>query len=203
MNELTLDIPKVCGVMLLGGTPLFPHSSMDLHIFESRYRAMLDQALNGTWMFAIGNLFQPEDEPYDECVAEIGTLVIVNASRTLPDGRSALVVTGVQPVRFTQWVANSPYPAAHIEPVTRTPIEESQASGLKALLLDCAESKLGEVPAEVKESVLSGLSQMSSTTAIIDNVAHNFVTDSELRNKLMTGLDDGVRASQLITAITS
>ncbi len=187
--------------MLLSGTALFPHSSMDLHIFEERYRAMLSDALEDSWMFVIGNLIAEEEEPYAQCVANIGTAVFINASRTLPDGRSAMVVTGVQAVRFDTWVSDAPYPTAKISPVERILIDRDKADSVKSLILDYTETQLDHVSADVKKSVMTSLDEMSSMTALIDNVAHNFIGDTDLRHELMTELDDNIRASKLISAI--
>jgi len=202
MDSLNLELPDQCGVMLLTGTALFPHSSMDLHIFEPRYRAMLEDALQGSWMFAIGNLLSAEGADYNSCVAPIGTVAFVNASRTLSDGRSALVITGTQAVKFGTWVADSDYPKASISPVERTSVDAYQEGSVRSLILDYAGTQLEQVPAEVKKSVMENLNDMSSLTALIDNVAHNFVSDSDLRHELMSELDDEIRASRLIEAIS-
>lgn len=201
MDSLNLEVPKECGVMLLSGTALFPHSSMDLHIFEERYREMLSDALEGSWIFVIGNLIAEEEEPYAQCVANIGTAVFINASRTLPDGRSALVVTGVQAVRFDEWVSDAVYPTAKVSPVERILIDGAKVDSVKSLILDYTETQLNHVPADVKQSVMTNLGEMSSMTALIDNVSHNFIGDSDLRHELMTELDDNTRASKLISAI--
>ncbi|MDB4284527.1 hypothetical protein N9888_02685, partial [Akkermansiaceae bacterium] len=52
----SLTIPEKCGVILLPDTILFPHGAMPLHIFEDRYRQMVEEALEGDCMFCIGNL---------------------------------------------------------------------------------------------------------------------------------------------------
>jgi len=175
---------------------------MDLNIFEPRYRQMLSESLEGTWMFAIANLIAPEDKPYEECVAPIGTIVMINSSRTLPDGRSALVVTGIHPVKFERWDEESLYPKAKISKVVREKIDSDQKSVIKTLILDYTEDQLSHIPLDVKESVMHSLREMSTMTALIDNVSHNFVGDSDLRHELMTELNDKVRASKLIEAIS-
>jgi len=203
MDSLSLDVPEKCGVMLLSGTPLFPHSSMDLHIFEPRYRQMLSETLQDTWMFAIANLVAPEELPYEDCVAPIGTIVLINSSRTLPDGRSALVVTGIYPVKFDSWIDDAPYPTAKISILEREEIGNTQESSIKSLILDYTEDQLANVPPDVKDSVMNSLREMSTMTALIDNVSHNFVGDSDLRNELMIEMRDEVRASKLIKAISN
>jgi len=201
MQDLELSLPNECGVMLLSGTALFPHSSMDLHIFEHRYRAMLSNALQESWMFAVGSLIEPEEEDLDSCVARIGTIGLISSSKTLPDGRSSLILTGIKPVRFEEWDQNSPYPKARITEVERIEVDESHQLTIKELILDATESQLDHVPTQVKASILKSLREMSDLTALIDNVSHNFLSDTDLRHELMIELDDSVRASKLLSVI--
>ena len=42
-----MDLPETAGFMILNGVTLFPHQLLPLHIFEPRYREMLEDALTG------------------------------------------------------------------------------------------------------------------------------------------------------------
>ncbi|MDB9741246.1 LON peptidase substrate-binding domain-containing protein [Akkermansiaceae bacterium] len=201
--EPPTELPEECGVMLLTGTALFPHGSMELNIFEKRYREMLAQALEGNWMFAIANLIAPEEDPFQSSVEKIGTLGQISSARTLPDGRSMLVLNGVQAVRFEEWDETSLYPKAKITAVERVPVADTQVSSVKSLILDSAKEHLTHLPKDVQKQIIAELEGQSTITALIDNVSHNFIISPELRQTLMTELNDSKRASQLIAAISS
>lgn len=203
MQPLKLDIPESCGALLLTGTALFPNSSMDLHIFEPRYRAMLQQSLETHWLIAIANLIAPEEEPLSSCVSPIGTLGLINMSKTLPDGRSALVITGLHPVRFENWQEESIFPTASITVLEREGMAETQSQNIRKLLLDVLPAHLTHLPDTVQASVLSNLKEIPEVSALIDNVSHNFISDTDFRHELLSELDDKTRASKLISALSS
>lgn len=203
MQPLKLDIPESCGALLLTGTALFPNSSMDLHIFEPRYKSMLEQSLESHWMIAIANLIAPEEEPFSSCVSPIGTLGLINTSKTLPDGRSALILTGLHPIRFENWNEESTFPTADITVLEREVMEEKQSQSIRDLLLDTLPAHLTHLPDTVQSSVLSNLKAIPEVSALIDNVSHNFISDTHFRHELLSELDDKKRASKLISALSS
>src|SRR5687767_7811165 len=53
MPTLDLKIPSEAPVMVLSNALLFPHVLLPLHIFEQRYRAMLEWALEHDRVFCI------------------------------------------------------------------------------------------------------------------------------------------------------
>jgi Lon protease-like protein len=70
---------------------LFPGTPMPLHIFEPRYRRMLEDCLAGDRRFGItppGSAGEAPDPDMVGCIAE------VRVNQQLPDGRSNIVVLG-------------------------------------------------------------------------------------------------------------
>ena len=91
----SLTIPEKCGVMLLPDTVLFPHGGMPLHIFEPRYRQMLEEALEGEFMFCIANLLGDDSTDPERCAAPVGTVGLIRASQESENGTSNLVLQGI------------------------------------------------------------------------------------------------------------
>ena len=113
----TIHLPESCGVMLLPDCSLFPHGGLPLYVFESRYRKMLEDALEGDCFFAVARLLDGGDEGGPDRPAEVGTIGLVRASREQEDGTSQTLLHGVMRVRFTEWYDDRDYPYAEIEPV--------------------------------------------------------------------------------------
>jgi Lon protease-like protein len=87
---------------------LFPGTALPLHIFEARYRQLLANSLEAEERFGIVRL--PDGVAELElapgtvgCVAEIVT------TETLPDGRSNIIVRGMERFAFASFVS-SPHP---------------------------------------------------------------------------------------------
>lgn len=94
---------------------LFPGTAIPLHIFEPRYRQLLSDCMEGDKRFGIVRLRENMAELEIER-GTVGTVAEILNVETLPDGRSNIVVRGVE--RFTlEAFTPSPHPyhVAHAE----------------------------------------------------------------------------------------
>ena len=102
LPELAYGIP----VFPLPGVTLFPHTLMPLHIFEDRYRNLMEDTLrkpDSEHCFAMGTQL---DEPADEGLGEPQVYRFAGVGRIdeytrQPDGRFMLVLRGVGRVRLS------------------------------------------------------------------------------------------------------
>ena len=180
--------------MLLPDCTLFPHGGLPLYIFERRYRTMLDDALAGECVFAVARQ-KEEVEDGEEEISSIGTAGLVRASKQEEDGTSQLLLHGVIRVRFSEWVEDSPYPCAVIEPVACVPLEENKGKAAMRTLRGAVEDGIAGLPTEVRVNVLSLLDQADEAGLMSDLVAQQFVHDPDLRQRLLETPDVGVRVS--------
>jgi Lon protease-like protein len=88
---------------------LFPGAPLPLHIFEPRYRRLLADAMHGTREFGI--IFKPEDTTEDAIESgSVGCVARIAQSEMLPDGRSNIIVHGLQRFTFHRFVvSDAPY----------------------------------------------------------------------------------------------
>ena len=85
----------------LPGVVLFPHSLLQLHIFEERYRAMTRDVLAGARFFVVSLIAPGERETADKpAVQRIAGVGEIMRSHELPDGRFNLVLHGRARVRI-------------------------------------------------------------------------------------------------------
>lgn len=181
-----LNIPEFCGAILLPKTVVFPHGALPLHIFEERYRKMLDDALEEDCLICVGTLTSEEKANPTLCTASIGTLGLIRASHELEDGRSNMVLHGVVRVRFLSWPGGKDYPYAHIAPLTTEPLPSDEAPLMVSRLRDQVNATLTGFPTEVKEQLNKILDRASSEPAVLaDAVAHQFVQENSLRMQLL------------------
>ncbi len=91
---------------------LFPDMSLPLHIFEPRYRAMIEQCLAGDRIFGVALILEGEESGGVSQVWPVGTSAVIERSERLPDGRFALVARGVTRFRILERLPDNPYPRA-------------------------------------------------------------------------------------------
>ena len=180
----TIQIPERCGVMLLPDCTLFPHGGLPLYIFEPRYRKMLEDALEGDCFFAVARLTGEEKNPA-ACVAPVGTIGLVRASREQEDGTSQLLLHGVMRVRFTEWLEGAEYPCANIEPVVSVFQPENQSVAAMKTLRGAVEDAIRPLPEEVQTGVFSLLDRAEDPGLMTDIVCQQFIHEPDLRQQLL------------------
>jgi Lon protease-like protein len=181
----TIHLPDRCGVMLLPDCTLFPHGGLPLHIFEPRYRRMLEEALEGDCFFAVARLIGEETADPAECTASVGTIGLVRASQEQADGTSQLLLHGVMRMRFTEWHDDHPYPFASVEPVISIFTPENQAAAAMKTLRGAVEDAIRPLPDEVKSGVFALLDRADDPGLMTDIVCQQFIHEPDLRQHLL------------------
>ena len=187
-----LNLPQRCGVMLLPDCTLFPQGGLPLFIFEERYRLMLAEALAGDCVFAVGRV---RDDGKNETISPMGTAGLIRASRERDDGTSELLLHGVIRVRFTEWLEDSPFPCALIEPVLSEPLEGRKGEAAMKTLRGTVEDGIAHLPEEVRAGVSALLDQADDPGLMADLVAQQMVHEPDLRQKLLETVSPGERIS--------
>jgi Lon protease-like protein len=91
------------------GMVALPTESVPLHIFEDRYRKMIEECLVAEKEFGIVWLSEDELKPVG-CACEIDRVV-----ERMEDGRLNILVRGTRPFRLVERQDDLPYPAAVVE----------------------------------------------------------------------------------------
>jgi hypothetical protein len=98
----------------LGGV-LFPHAKLPLHVFEPRYRTMMEECLQGDGRFGVVLIERGNEVGGGDTRFGVGTVARIAQAGRLPDGRYVVVAVGTQRLRVRKWHADDPYPEATVE----------------------------------------------------------------------------------------
>jgi Lon protease-like protein len=123
------------------GTVLFPGGTLNLHIFEERYRQMIGTCLEQNTPFGVVYLHSGNEVAEGRPVvrpaetASIGTVAQISANVRLEDGRYLLTATGQRRFRTQYILQRAPYLiAAVIElPEERGPLVDAAARELRSV----------------------------------------------------------------------
>jgi uncharacterized protein len=94
------------------GTVLFPHAVLPLHVFEPRYRALMEHCLDADRRFGVVLIERGSEVGGGDQRASVGTQGVITRAAELPDGRWVLEVTGELPLVIEEWLPDDPYPVA-------------------------------------------------------------------------------------------
>lgn len=109
-----IPIPDVIPIFPLGEVVLFPDTLLPLHIFEPRYRKMLDDALDRERVIGMTLLTGAARDGLPE-VYPIGCAGKIVQNKSLEDGRSLIVLQGTVKFRIRE-ECDSPEPYRSVVP---------------------------------------------------------------------------------------
>ncbi|MDE0837921.1 MAG: LON peptidase substrate-binding domain-containing protein [Kiritimatiellae bacterium] len=202
MNDVTtFSLEQPIPVFPLNGSVLLPYSSVPIHIFEPRYRSMVEDALDAVGLLALGSFLETdltEDQylydtpPLHERVG----LGFVEQYRKLDDGRFVIVLRGLVRAVVREEVESPLYRSAYLNPATSILGDDAQMASLrerfKTLLKD---SKL------IKEDALDDVLEKVEKDPLdrfVDELAGWTISDAETLDMLLGEDRVAVRAEHLI-----
>ena len=97
------------------GTVLFPGALLPLHIFEERYRQLVNDCLADEPEFGVVLIDRGHEVGGGDVRREVGTVARILEVAELPDGRYFLQAAGVRRIRVQSWLDDAPYPRADVE----------------------------------------------------------------------------------------
>ncbi len=98
---------------------LFPRTHLPLHVFEPRYRAMMDHAMEGDRRLGICHLREGYESEYfgSPAVFRIMTAARILYADKLDDGRWNILVEGIERVELKEELAPDPFRVGRVEPI--------------------------------------------------------------------------------------
>ncbi len=175
----------------LHGIVLLPHAVVPLHIFEERYRQMMEHVLDGAGQVALA-VFEDDvdllgaetDAPTIKPVVCVGQIV---QHERLADGRYNMLLQGVCRARIAQEIEPDEdhlYRRAMLRPLAR-PENEDAMLGVRERLKDLL-SDVGLTQLAAAEGLVRCLEQEEApTSAILELVGISVVTDNDLKYRLL------------------
>lgn len=119
------------------GTPLLPGGVLPLHVFELRYRMMMDDVVHADVAeFGVVLIERGHEVGGGDVRSGVGTMARVVRHDELEDGRRAVVVVGDRRIRVEQWLEDDPYPIAEVTdwPSSTTPIDTDVEARLDTMI---------------------------------------------------------------------
>jgi len=182
-----MALPSSIPVITLAECNVFPHALLPLNIFESRYRAMLAEALRTDRFLAVATLRVAGDDPWDESDGNIDSFSCAGLLRACvgqPDGSSRLILQGVGRVRLTGWAQREPFRIACCEPVPSEVGDADAARLLARRALDRARGALsGGSP--FAEQFDKQFGSLEDPEIIADVIGYNFLPRASDRQPLL------------------
>ena len=111
---------------------LFPGAPQPLHVFEPRYRQLIEDCLASDRRFGIA--YAAPDSTPDRAApgpGDVGCVAVIRSTQPLPDGRSNILTIGERRFVLRHWIASArPYEVADVEEFDDDPIDPAETAPL-------------------------------------------------------------------------
>jgi uncharacterized protein len=133
------------------GTVLLPGAYLSLHVFEPRYRALVQACLDGTPEFGVALIERGSEVGGGDTRFDVACVARIVEAVSMADGRWALGTVGARRIRVDEWLDDDPYPRADVTPWPDPPAGAAAAEAREPLL--AATRRLLALSAELGEAV--------------------------------------------------
>ncbi|MEX2550599.1 MAG: LON peptidase substrate-binding domain-containing protein [Nitriliruptoraceae bacterium] len=98
------------------GTVLFPHMVLPLHVFEPRYRTLLEHIMapGSAREFGVVLIARGGEVGGGDLRTDVGTVARVIRSEELDGSRALVIALGTRRLHVERWLADDPYPRAEV-----------------------------------------------------------------------------------------
>lgn len=203
---LPVDWLQDLAVFPLPRVVFFPGTSLPLHIFEPRYRALMRDCLrSGRLAIAVSLLKPGYEDDYDgrPPMHEVCTVGRIESHEELPDGRFNLLLRGLHRVRLRELPAGDlPYRRAHAEPLDLRRGSERVSRDALTTLLSTA-SRVATMVRRAHPDFSLGVQPDDAPHAVVDTLADRLLADAEARQDVLETLDVSERVKKVTGYVAS
>lgn len=171
---------------------LFPRTHMGLHIFEPRYRLMMEEVMSGRKQLGFAHLREGHEEEYFGAPPIHRTLTAARVldAEKLHDGRWNLIIEGIERVNLLQEVQIEPFRIGEVTPVLDQ-FDASRMAEIGSLTDQVAEAAehLGEKLPDLPQPFANLRNTLQHPSIICDVVSAAFVRDPYARQSILEETD--------------
>ena len=189
-------------VFPLPSVVLFPGAALPLHIFEPRYKTMVQDALAGDGVFAMAQLALGWEQEYGGSPELLPLMCVgtVSVHQQLDDGKFNVVLTGVSRARLIQeWpeAQGRLYREVEAELLPDPLFDGPEESQLRQAVVELT----SRLPIEVAARLTKVTARLRGG-AFVDVLASTLVTDIPRRYALLCELDVKKRMHRLLEEVS-
>ncbi len=198
-----MEMPDEAPVMTLPNATLFPQALMRLHIFEPRYRQMLEEVLRSRRMFVIAMRKPGGAREVPSTVAGLG---LVRVCIKQDDGASDLILEGLSRVELIRTVRRAPFRVSRIR-LLPTPSRDSVAidalmAKVRDLVTKRIEQELPPLESGLKKApareIVACLETLNDPNRIADLVSWSLLRGAAERQTILETIEVEARLKHLI-----
>ena len=189
----------------LPATVFYPNTSLPLHIFEPRYRDMVEDALNGKGEIGMILLKPGWENDYQGTpeVMTIGCVGKITRHSELPEGKYNILLSGLYRFRILNEIKGKTYRQAEVAILKEINNKDltSQASPIKERLIRIMQLYLKNIPNGAKIEETLHMENCQNLAEFVDKLTHHFDLPVNKMQEFLEQQDVQKRADSLYSLI--
>jgi uncharacterized protein len=180
----------------------FPGVVVPLHVFESRYRALVKEAISTDSRIALA-LLKPgyEDDYYGNPeVYPVTCAGQIIQHEELPDGRFYMTVMGLGRIALREQTQSKPYRKFLAAPLVEAPLQEASAAVQIHTFFACMQQLAQTLP-EISKAMKELAPVKTHAGQLADVAASLFINEPTQRQSLLELLDPQLRLQRVTDAL--
>jgi Lon protease-like protein len=193
--------PERLPIFPLPNVLLFPNMVLPLHIFEERYKRMVNDCLQGDRLLGLFLLRRGwEEEGARPTPYEVGGMGRITRAVRYPNGSMDILLSGLARVRILRYVQEKPYLIAEVE---MWPDEPDDSEGVEALTRRMVGLFERYVRAKAGDGheLLRGLKLLASPIDLLHFIVTNMPLDVHDKQEIMNLRPIDERITMMITLL--
>jgi len=156
------SVARVVPLFPLPNLFLFPGTVVPLHVFEPRYRQMIEDSLDGPGRLVIGTILEGHQDEISQAppVHPIAGLGEIARHERLPDGRFVIMLVGLTRVLVREVPSDRLYRLVEIEPLEEVQVQVDEAEPLRRQLHDAVLARTPDLTELPRDMPISHLTDM-------------------------------------------
>ena len=175
--------PKNVPMMVLPGVLLFPNQVLPLHIFENKYKIMLEDVIHGDRIFGIcdESIYAPM-----QC-SSIASVGLLHLCEKQEEGTSNLMLLGLQKVHILSLNEDKPYPRVEINPIEPPSLDKRQTDVIHEHIMKRIDPLLPDHPKA--NEVIKTMQQIQNLDLLIDYATQLIQTRPDRQKKIFQTIE--------------
>ena len=198
-ETITIDFSKPVPLFPLPGVVLMPHAAAPLHIFEERYRAMTNRALDSNGLIAMAT---PDEDgvmtDHGPALDEVVCVGYIGRHKSAGDGRYHILLQGLTRAKVVEEVdpAEGGFRRALLQPIQTEEVSDFELDHMKGRLIELiSDEKLSQLA--VIKMAQEWVEHDLPPVPLFDLLTHALCTDADTRYEILCDENPIERATRL------
>lgn len=199
-DKIIASLPERLPLFPLDNVVFFPSTILPLHIFEERYKQMVQDSSdshNLICMTLLNSEMGPEDS---ESLANTGCIGRIINNEESDDGKKNIILYGLKRIEIKKVLYDKPYREVEIKIIETSNSDNSEA--FKKRILDLT-NKWNLLLDGYTDDYKIKIENSSTLSKITDSLSSSMVAKASDRQLLLEEFDEKIRAEKIIQVLES